>query len=60
MKRFSNNSTQVFVVWNPGGETHRSVIQITIRPGKRQSDAEHLAMQALLNAVKRMQDLTRT
>lgn len=59
MKRFSNNRSHIFVVYNPGGETHRPVIQITIRPGKRQSEREHLAMQALLHAVKRMQDLTR-
>lgn len=53
------NRTDVFVVYNPKGERHRSVLQITIRQGKDPSVEEHIAMQRLLYAVFELQQLSK-
>lgn len=50
------NCTDVLVVYNPSGETHRSVIQITIRPGKNQSVQSRVLLSRVLESVQRLQD----
>lgn len=59
MRAYSNNKTSVWVVHQPAGERHRAVLQITLRFGRNRSEAEHLAFQSLLSAIRRMQDVTR-
>jgi len=50
------NRPSVCVVYGPPSRTSRGVLQITYHMGKNPSDAEHLARQALLEAVKRLKD----
>jgi len=50
------NYTSVNVVYCHSDANSRSVVQITIRPGKVQDDAEHIALQNVLASVKKLQD----
>jgi hypothetical protein len=50
--------TGVCVVWGPADEkSPNGILQVTVRLGTRRSTEDHLAVQALLDAVKRIQDL---
>jgi len=53
---YSANRTRISVVYGPARPKAQSILQITVRFGKNPNQAEHLARQALLAAVKRYQD----
>jgi hypothetical protein len=50
------NYTSVNVVYCPKSTFERAVVQVTVRPGKTQDDAEHIAMQNFLASVKKLQE----
>lgn len=61
MSRSRVNNTDVAVVWGPAaptreGEGKRAVLQVILWVGKHPTTEEHLAVQQLLQAVKRLQD----
>lgn len=50
--------TGVCVVWGPSdAEAPNGILQVTVRLGTRRTTDDHLAVQALLDAVKRIQEL---
>jgi len=50
--------TGVCVVWGPADEeSPKGILQVTVRLGTRRTTEDHLAVQALLDAVKRIQEL---
>lgn len=50
------NYTSVTVVYSPPFPHGRATIQVTVRPGLVQDEAEHIALQNFLAAVKRLKE----
>lgn len=50
------NRTDVFVVHQPRGETHRAVVQITVRPGKNLGDRQKRLLEDFLHAAARLRE----
>lgn len=54
---YSANRTRISVVYGPARPKAQSILQITIRFGKNPNEAEHLARQSFLAALKRYQEV---
>lgn len=52
------NRTDVYVVYCPKGETHRSVIQITIQPGKNLTEEDKRLLDDVVLAAAKLRDAT--